>query len=95
MHFGACLCHESWFLHIGNLGKMFYSFTHSTPPLLNKSFHHAEASFSMCFSLSKPVGNGVQALDEQQAPIQLPLPIAVNKDWTTEREGGYPCPDTG
>ena len=48
----------------------------------------------MCFSLSKPAGNGVQLVDEQQAPIQLPLIIAVNKDWTTERGGGYPCPDT-
>ena len=73
---------------------MFYSFPHSTPPLLNQSLHHTEPSFSMCFSLLKPVGNGVQLVDEQQAPIQLPLITTVNKDWTAERGGGYPCPDT-
>ena len=28
----------------------------------------------------------------QQISIQLPFPIAVNKDWIAERGEGYPCP---
>ena len=74
--------------------KMFCCFTHLTPPLLNQSLHHTEPFFHVCFSHLKPAGNRVQLADEQQALIQLALIIAVNKDWTTERGGGYPCPDT-
>ena len=59
---------------------MFYSLTHSTSPLLNQSLHHTEPTSSICFSLSKPAGNGVQLVDELQALIHLPLLIAVNKD---------------